>query len=263
MLLEIPISPAEPTRAVTTLLDAWRDPSIKVVVLRNEGEIPEVRNFYEDLFPLLGTPRALAEDVTVGGRDEQRTGEIWMEIRYDPAFPDAYRHSPNPQPLHTDGSYIPNFPNSSLLACVSNADDGGETTFIDVDDVISSMEVEDPELLEQLRSTLVPHSRSGDRRESRVLEEVMGRTKIYWNYYCVAGDIENDARSLADRFHSFLLNSPRILRATIATKLRPGDGVLWKDDEVLHGRNAFVAHDIAERFIWKCAFDVGVFEGQK
>lgn len=263
MLLEIPISPAEPTKAVNSLLHAWRDTSTKVVVLRAEQEIPEVRHFYQALFPLLGTPRAFAEDVTVGGRDEQRTGEIWMEIRYDPAFPDAYRHSPNPQPLHTDGSYIPDFPNSSLLACVSNADQGGETTFIDVDNVVLSLESEDPALLEQLRSVVVPHSRSGDRRESHILEEGMGSRKIYWNYYCVAEDAEPNVRSLADRFHTFLQDSPQVQNKTLATKLRPGDAVLWKDDEVLHGRNAFVAHDVAERFIWKCAFDVGVFEEEK
>jgi alpha-ketoglutarate-dependent taurine dioxygenase len=260
MILEIPISPTGPKQAIDTLLDAWHDPSAKVFVLRSEREIPEVRNFYEGLFPLLGTPRPLAEDVTAGGRDEQRTGEIWMEIRYDPAFPDAYRHSPNPQPLHTDGSYIPTFPNSSLLACVANADEGGETTFINVQDLVDAMEIEDPELLGLLRSTPVPHSRSGDRRVSHILEESEGQTKIYWNYYCVAEDVETDARDLADRFHTYLLNSPLVLSKTSATKLRPGDAVLWKDDEVLHGRNAFVAHDIAERFIWKCAFDVGVFE---
>jgi hypothetical protein len=35
--------------------------------------------------------------------------------------------------------------------------------------------------------------------------------------------------------------------------------VLWKDDELLHGRNGFKATQTSERFIWKCAFDVGVY----
>ena len=37
------------------------------------------------------------------------------------------------------------------------------------------------------------------------------------------------------------------------------NAVTWKDREVLHGRNAFVASAASERFLWKCAVDVGVF----
>jgi alpha-ketoglutarate-dependent taurine dioxygenase len=43
-------------------------------------------------------------------------------------------------------------------------------------------------------------------------------------------------------------------------KLRPGDAVVWKDERVLHGRNAFRATEASERFLWKCAVDVGVFD---
>src|SRR3546814_11115164 len=85
-------------------------------------------------------PVAGVEDEILGSRDQQRTGEIWMEVRYDPQHPDAYRHSANAQPLHTDGSYIPSFPNATLMACVANAGAGGETTFIDADDLVRSEE---------------------------------------------------------------------------------------------------------------------------
>ena len=46
-----------------------------------------------------------------------------------------------------------------------------------------------------------------------------------------------------------------------AVLLTPGDAVTWKDREVLHGRNAFVANRESERFIWKCAIDIGNFDG--
>jgi alpha-ketoglutarate-dependent taurine dioxygenase len=182
-----------------------------------------------------------------------------MEVRYDPSYPDAYRHSANAQPLHTDGSYIPEYSNSTLLACVSNAGEGGETTFLDLPDLIVSLEQENPLLLRRLRDVRVPHARSGDRRDSRILEGEGREARIYWNYYCVAKDADDNARALAAEFHEFLASSPTVAARTLPVKLRPGDGVLWKDDEVLHGRNSFKPTKTSDRFIWKCAFDVGVF----
>jgi alpha-ketoglutarate-dependent taurine dioxygenase len=182
-----------------------------------------------------------------------------MEVRYDPSFPDAYRHSANAQPLHTDGSYIPNYSNSTLLACVANAGEGGETTFLDLPDLVSILERENPDLLRRLREVFVPHARSGDRRQSRVIDGDGDSARIYWNYYCVAKDVDDAARSLADAFHSFLGSSPGVVSRTMPIKLLPGDAVLWRDDCLLHGRNAFNPTRESERFIWKCAFDVGVF----
>jgi hypothetical protein len=257
VLWESSVETATCIKVCGELLQAWRDSGKKVFVLRSTSTA--VREFYERMFPYLGTPRALAEDVRLGGRGEQRSGQIWMEVRYDPEYPDAYRHSANAQPLHTDGSYIPNFPNASLLACVANAQTGGETTFIDVDDVVAALEIEEPALLTRISTIVVPHERSGDRRLARILEDQNGCRKLHWNYYCVAADAAGQARALADEFHRYLLHSDEIRARTIAVKLLPGDMVLWKDDELLHGRNAFSATAASERFIWKCAFDVGVF----
>jgi alpha-ketoglutarate-dependent taurine dioxygenase len=243
------------------LVDAWRDPAKKVFVLRATqpiGSAESVRDLYESMFPNLGSPRAFAEDVRAGDRDHQRTGNVWMEVRYDPDYPDAYRHSANAQPLHTDG-YIPTYSNSTLLACVANAGEGGETTFLDLPDLIGALESENPLLLRRLRHTEVPHARSGDRRESCIIEGKEASARIYWNYYCVAKDADAEARALAEEFHSFLASSPTVAERTLPVKLGPGDGVLWKDDELLHGRNSFKPTRTSDRFIWKCAFDVGVF----
>lgn len=247
-------------QACENLVSAWQnDPNAKVFVLRAKKRLENVQSHYESFFPSLGTPRSFAEDVTVGDRNNQRNGQIWMEVRYDPKFPDAYRHSSNAQPLHTDGSYIPGYPNSTLLACVVNAGVGGETTFLDLPDLITILETENPELLQQLRTVVVPHSRSGDSRITRILEGEGKAARIYWNYYCVAKDANTLAREVADKFHEFLGSSAEVKRRTLAVKLGPGDGVLWKDDELLHGRNGFKATQTSERFIWKCAFDVGVY----
>ena len=65
-----------------------------------------------------------------------------MEIRYDPKVKDAYRYSSNAQPLHTDGSYISSFPNASFIYCQASASKGGETIFIDLEDVINILSSE-------------------------------------------------------------------------------------------------------------------------
>jgi alpha-ketoglutarate-dependent taurine dioxygenase len=259
MLWERKFRSGDPAESCKALVEAWRDPALKVFVLRASESSIRVRDVYESMFRWLGSPRAFAEDVRAGDRDHQRTGEIWMEVRYDPNFPDAYRHSANAQPLHTDGSYIPDYSNSTLLACVANAGEGGETTFLDLPDLVAIMEREEPGLLKRLRTVTVPHARSGDRRESRILEGEGADARVYWNYYCVDKDADADARSLAEEFHSYLASSPAVADRTLPIKLGPGDGVLWKDDELLHGRNSFNATRTSERFIWKCAFDVGVF----
>lgn len=262
MLSEYVINPADPVQACSALVSDWKQRiEQKVFALRARFGISDVRAYYEQLFPHLGTPAALAEDVRIGDRGQQRTGEIWFEVRYDPRFPDAYRHSANAQPLHTDGSYIPTFPNATILCCVANADEGGETTFIDSEDVVTALKEENPRLFEQLSTVVMPHARSGDRRELPVLYRKDDRWFVNWNYYCVAADVEPALRAIADEFHAFLQSSPMIRSRTVEVKLAPGDAVTWKDDEVLHGRNGFSATAESERFIWKCAINIGVLNG--
>ena len=65
--------------------------------------------------------------------------------------------------------------------------------------------------------------------------------------------------ALREAFFGYLRDSKRVREALVEVKLKPGDCVVWKDERVLHGRNAFLAQEIAERFLWKCALDVGVF----
>lgn len=259
MFKTISIDPSNPNPACEALLTAWDDSSIKVVVLDPMSDLSDVRDFYAALFPQLGTVAALAEDATISDRGSQRTGEAWMQIRYDPKIENAYRHSSEAQPLHTDGSYIPDFPNSSLLCCVTNAGQGGETTFINAVDVVGALEKEAPELLSYLTSNIVPHSRSGDSRHDKVIDKKNGIWTVNWNYYCVDNNIDQKTKDIVEKFHTFLKQSSLIQDKILPVKLQPGQAILWKDNEVLHGRNSFSANKESERFIWKCAFDVGNF----
>jgi alpha-ketoglutarate-dependent taurine dioxygenase len=244
--------------SIEHLKKAWSDQSNKVFVLKADQPIEKVQEFYEGIFRHLGTPCPIAEDVNLGSRETQRSGKIWFEVRYDPKHPDAYRHSANAQPLHTDGSYISDFPSSTLLVCVANAGEGGETTFIDSKALFSILRKEKSTLLDFLLNNKVIHSRSGDLRVDEIIRIEAEDVFVNYNYYCVD---KNNSREIIDRveeFQDFLLNSISIKEATLGVKLTPGDGVFWRDNYCLHGRNSFVANQESERFIWKCAIDINL-----
>lgn len=259
MICEISVGQRDARDAFSQLINSWQKDENKVFVLRADDTIADVRAFYTEHFAEIGRPVPLAEDVTAGDRNNQRTSAIWMEVRYDPKHPDAYRHSANAQPLHTDGSYIPSFPNATLMACVANAGEGGETTFIDADDLVKCLEQEDPALLAAMQSRTISHARSGDQRQEKILEQDGGKTLVNWNYYCVDKNIDPEGRVMADRLFNYLQTSPLVKQHIKGVKLRPGDAVTWKDRRVLHGRNGFIASAESERFLWKCAIDVGNF----
>lgn len=239
------------------LLEEWKKVSNKVMILRSEIQANEIRDFYENFCNKFGKLHYFAEDVSKGNRDNQRTGSAWMEVRYDPKIPDAYRHSANAQPMHTDGSYISNFPNASLMCCIANSDHGGETTFLAIEDLIKVLKDKKPDLLKKLESFDVMHERSGDKRQSKIIYKNNNQYNINWNYYCVSEKNDREILEMKEEFFLFLQTSEEIDFAKKKVKLTPGDAVTWKDNEILHGRNSFSADSPSERFLWKCAVDIG------
>ena len=113
-----------------SIIDAWMIEGNKVFHLISNTPKDRIRDFYEKIGNMVGKYKLLAEDVNLGDRSNQQANKIWMDVRYDSNINDAYRHSSNPQPLHTDGSYNPNFPNATIMCCVSNSVTGGETIFL-------------------------------------------------------------------------------------------------------------------------------------
>ncbi|MCE2971970.1 MAG: TauD/TfdA family dioxygenase [Bacteroidota bacterium] len=256
MLKEINFKVSDFKASLSELKTAWSDVSNKVFVLKSDSNPNDVKSFYESVFEFLGNPIPIAEDVNLGNRQSQRSGKIWFEVRYDPKHPDAYRHSSNAQPLHTDGSYIPGFPSSTLLACVANAGEGGETTFIDSKELFRIMEKEKPELLYFLLNNRVKHTRSGDTRIDEIIRIEGEDVFVNYNFYCVDKNNSEEILYAIKEFQDFLLTSSSIQQSTIGVKLAPGDSVFWRDNYCLHGRNSFVANQESERFIWKCAIDI-------
>jgi len=241
---------------VNFLKEAWQNPENKVFVLSPDEIVTDPRAYYESIFPLLGSPFALAEDVNLGSRDNQRSGNVWMEVRYDPNHPDAYRHSQNSQPLHTDGSYISNFPSSTILVCQANAADGGETTFLDSLDLYRVLKTERSDLLNFFLRKKILHKRSGDQRNDYLINVVSDKIIVNYNYYCLHRNVNDSLNKKFEDFQDFLIANKLIKKHTTGVKLKPGEAVFWKDDECLHGRNSFNPTKTSERFIWKCAIDI-------
>lgn len=233
---------------------AW--PLHRVVHLAGVRPGEDLRDYYGRFFDLVGRPVPLGEDASLGDRDHQRSGEIWMEVRYDPDIPDAYRHSANAQPLHTDGSYIPDFPNAGFLACKSMSGEGGATIFIDGPDVVAALKAHAPDLLRRLRATPVPHARSGDRRVEPVIRENDGEILFNWNYYCVDPHVDEETLALREEFFQFLRTDKLIVENLHRVRMKPGEAVLWKDDRTLHGRDSFNAKERSERHLWKAQVQV-------
>lgn len=238
----------------SAVLEAW--PGHLVVHLAGLTPDGDLRDFYGAMFEKIGHAEPLAEDATVGDRNSQRTGEVWMQVRYDPAILDAYRHSANRQPLHTDGSYIPGFPNAGFLACKAMPRSGGATTFIDGRDVVEALETEAPQLYGRLLSVEIPHARSGDQRVAPFVRFEGAQPVLNWNYYCVDMSASLEVLALRQELFEFLETSPKIAERLRRVKLAPGEAVLWKDDRLLHGRDGFDPETTSDRFLWKAQVQV-------
>ena len=239
------------------IIDAWKIEDNKVFHLKNDAQKNNIRNFYEKFGNIIGNFKMLAEDVNLGDRSSQQANKIWTEVRYDSNIKDAYRHSSNPQPLHTDGSYIPIFPNASIMCCISNAASGGETIFLELKKLVKILKKDDPELLEFLFNEDILHERSGFKTKKKILYEEDGKLKINFNYYCVSKKNSNISLVKIEKFFNYINSSKKIKNNTFNLKLNVGDAVIWKDSEILHGRNGFKPKKDFERFLWKAAIDIG------
>ena len=259
MLHEVKFDPNNFKKCVNKLFHLWENDKNKVFVLRSEKTVKNVKEFYNNILNYLGTPMKLGESVYIGDRNYQRDGSIWTEVRNDNSYIDAYRHSQNEQPLHTDGSYISTYPASTLMACVRNEVEGGETIFVDSVDIYNTLKNDNKILLKFLISKKIIHERSGDKKRDYVIKIINDDIFINWNYFCLSLDVNDEEKNMIDSFQDLLLHSKNIRNKTLAVRLNQGDSVLWKDNYCLHGRNSFKAKNNSDRFLWKCAIDIALF----
>lgn len=245
----------EKEEIISSFSNEWKKQNKKVFLFKSHLKIENVRDYYFNLLNGRGIFKNLAEDATIIDREKQRTESIWMEVRYDPAIQNAYRHSSSAQPLHTDGSYIPNYPTSTLMCCVQNTAKNGETIFLNIENLAKIIEKINPQFLNLLMKTDIIYERSGDKRTSKILYKIQEEWRCNWNYFCVSKNINNNEKNIVEKFKKLLEQNEEIKKEILAVRMSEGDALIWKDQEVLHGRNAFIPDKKSSRFIWKCAID--------
>ena len=240
-----------------SIIDEWMIEENKVFHLTSNIQKEKIRDFYEKIGNLIGNYKLLSEDVNLGNRSKQKANKIWMEVRYDSNINDAYRHSANPQPLHTDGSYNSNFPNATIMCCLSNTAQGGETIFLDLKVLVDILKQDDPQLLEFLFTEDILHERTGYTNKKKILDIENKKLKINFNYFCVSKKNSKKSLQNVEKFFNFINTSQKIKENISQIKLNVGDAVFWKDAEILHGRNGFVPKKDSDRFLWKAAIQIG------
>ena len=208
-----------------------------------------LNEFWDTVSDKIGDCMLLSEDPVTG----KRIGEKWLEIRYDSSIPNAYRHTKNAQPLHTDGSYVGDSPYISFFYCINQAKQGGATVFLDSDELITLLEQEDPNLLKDLCQTTVCFAKDKDYKRRPIIDFDDAGSNLNFNYYCVDPNETDFAKELVERFHHFLQTEVVAKNKTYPIKLKPGEAVFFHDDRLIHGRNAFEATRNSERFFWKSA----------
>lgn len=209
----------------------------KVVhILKNE-EI-EADTYYRNLAKQCGFPMIYEEDPITGAIDINK----WTEIKYEPENSDnTYKSSNKAQPLHTDYGYFSFEIYAAFFYCVTQAEYGGATTFIDIDKVVSVLSSVNSSLFNHIQSQKIHFGRKDNpiaHNDDFILQKDAVGWKVNWNYYRALGDTKN--QSLIEDFKDFLEAYIEKSGELTELKLQPGEGVFFQDRRVLHGRNSFV-----------------------
>ena len=139
------------------------------------------------------------------------------------------------------------------MCCEYNNAENGETIFIDAKKVADILKDTNLDLFNKINNLEIIHERSGDLKKGPILSENSNNIwNINWNYYCVSKNLTKHENETKEQFQNFLLENSKIKENLLQIKMNKGDAIIWKDNEVLHGRNSFIAKN-SDRFIWKCA----------
>ena len=237
---------------VEQLIEIVRDEMSRhhVLWLRNVAASGDPLDYWLRVGSALGSPVTTGEDADT---DKQKyNGGVWSDVRFHPNRPDTFRHHNVGQPLHTDGAYLPEAEAGEfvLFYMAKQAQTGGGSLFIDADTLAVHAAAEAPALLKALMTIPVQFGKKDFVRVAPILQYKGDQLKINWNYYRVLPDQGKTVTRLKEEFQIFLnylTDNHRILEFT----MHDGDVVLFKDQDVLHGRRDYAARAPGDRVLWK------------
>ncbi|QKQ75866.1 TauD/TfdA family dioxygenase [Nostoc sp. TCL240-02] len=236
-------SPEETKKAIQEALNKY-----KIVHFVGFDFQINIHDYFTELSDFLGLVISMDEDKDTG----KRTGQRWIDISYDPARPNKYRSSKTRQPLHTDNSYLNHHDAVNYFYCLSQAQVGGATFFLDSELLIKVLELDNEyQLLEDLKKVPVSFSKEDVSKTKPIITEDELGIRLNYNYYPLDKDNTPEAKDLVERFQHFLEN--RVHHSGIYTNiiLTKGDAVFFHDERVLHGRNAFFTPNKGDRILMK------------
>lgn len=162
---------------------------------------------------------------------------------------------------HTDNPYRNPAPTLQILHCIRNAGDGGATTFVDGFALAAWLRTSHPDDFARLARHSVPfafRSTAGAVYETRspVLRlDPEGRlTGIRFNHRAM-GALDLAPQDIARWYASYLqfASEAAAQQRRFPMRMEPGDIVIFDNERVLHGRDAF--SDKAERLLTGCYAD--------
>ena len=233
-----------PDRVGETILAALATSSI--LHLRPVDSTADRLAFWADVARAVGTIDLRHESSDTHLRFES----VWWDVQYDPAHPNTYRHSKTRQPLHTDSAFHDDPSDATMFVCEAPARAGGACTFLDARRLVAVMEAEAPDLLAAvLRTPLLFKRGDNPGNLTPIIRLEADAPRVNWNYYRVAPDQPEATNQVKERFHEFLerrfVATGDLLRLT----LRAWEAVIFKDQRVLHGREAFEATERGDRVL--------------
>ena len=202
--------------------------------------------FYDRLSDEIGQWAPMDEDL----QTEQKTGSKWIEIKYDPAFPDSYRHSSTRQPLHTDGSYESRAPDVTFFYCIQAAPFGGATVFFDSEELLRALELYSKSLFRSCHEVPVTFAKGEDSKTRPIITNDEKGTVLTWNYFRVI-ETSPEVTGLRRDLHRFLEEKVFEAGLCFPCQLAPGDAVFFNDERLLHGRHSFIANEVGDRHLLK------------
>ena len=216
------------------------------------GRTPtDIKSYWREVVGQLGEIDPPVDD----GHSGIAANESWWDIRYDPSQSSVYRHSATAQPLHTDRAFRSRPATAALFLCERAATQGGATTFLDATALCETLEKENPDLLAQLRNRPVTFARGNIPGQTTTIISVRsGRPVVNWNRYRVAPNQAAEIYEMSDRFFEFLHARFETTGDLFRVNLAAGDVLIFKDQRLLHGREAFAADEHLPRTIHTLGF---------